>query len=237
MKKLSVVVPMYNETNIYSNMQEMIKSLDKNFKNYEIILVDDGSTNDCFKQAKKIKSKKLKVVGYKTNKGKGNALKYGYNFVNGDYVTFIDADLDLHPDQIKGFFDYLDGADAVIGSKRHKLSRVHYPGYRRVLSWFYQKFIFLLFGLNLRDTQSGIKLFKKELLDIVLPKVLVKKYAFDLELLVNAKKEGFKVNEAPIKLDYKFSGTGINLKQIYYMLLDTLAIFYRLRILKHYDKK
>jgi len=228
---------MYNETNIYSNMQEMIKSLDKNFKNYEIILVDDGSTNDCFKQAKKIKSKKLKVVGYKTNKGKGNALKYGYNFVNGDYVTFIDADLDLHPDQIKGFFDYLDGADAVIGSKRHKLSRVHYPGYRRVLSWFYQKFIFLLFGLNLRDTQSGIKLFKKELLDIVLPKVLVKKYAFDLELLVNAKKEGFKVNEAPIKLDYKFSGTGINLKQIYYMLLDTLAIFYRLRILKHYDKK
>jgi glycosyltransferase involved in cell wall biosynthesis len=199
--------------------------------------VDDGSTNDCFKQAKKIKSKKLKVVGYKTNKGKGNALKYGYNFVNGDYVTFIDADLDLHPDQIKGFFDYLDGADAVIGSKRHKLSRVHYPGYRRVLSWFYQKFIFLLFGLNLRDTQSGIKLFKKELLDIVLPKVLVKKYAFDLELLVNAKKEGFKVNEAPIKLDYKFSGTGINLKQIYYMLLDTLAIFYRLRILKHYDKK
>ena len=237
MKKLSVVVPMYNETNIYSNMQEMIKSLDKNFKNYEIILVDDGSTNDCFKQAKKIKSKKLKVVGYKTNKGKGNALKYGYNFVNGDYVTFIDADLDLHPDQIKGFFDYLDGADAVIGSKRHKLSQVHYPGYRRVLSWFYQKFIFLLFGLNLRDTQSGIKLFKKELLDIVLPKVLVKKYAFDLELLVNAKKEGFKVNEAPIKLDYKFSGTGINLKQIYYMLLDTLAIFYRLRILKHYDKK
>ena len=199
--------------------------------------MDDGSTNDCFKQAKKIKSKKLKVVGYKTNKGKGNALKYGYNFVNGDYVTFIDADLDLHPDQIKGFFDYLDGADAVIGSKRHKLSRVHYPGYRRVLSWFYQKFIFLLFGLNLRDTQSGIKLFKKELLDIVLPKVLVKKYAFDLELLVNAKKEGFKVNEAPIKLDYKFSGTGINLKQIYYMLLDTLAIFYRLRILKHYDKK
>ena len=74
-------------------------------------------------------------------------------------------------------------------------------------------------------------------MDIVLPKVLVKKYAFDLELLVNAKKEGFKVNEAPIKLDYKFSGTGINLKQIYYMLLDTLAIFYRLRILKHYDKK
>ena len=64
MKKLSVVVPMYNETNIYSNMQEMIKSLDKNFKNYEIILVDDGSTNDCFKQAKKIKSKKLKVAPF-----------------------------------------------------------------------------------------------------------------------------------------------------------------------------
>jgi len=237
MKKLSVVVPMYNESNIYYNMQEMIKSLDKSFKNYEIILVDDGSTNDCLKDAKKLKSKKLKIVGYKLNKGKGNALKYGFKFVKGDYITFIDADLDLHPDQIKGFFDYLDDADAVIGSKRHKLSKVHYPWYRKVLSWFYQKLIFLLFGLNLRDTQSGIKLFKKKLLDVVLPKVLVKKYAFDLELLVNAKKAGFKINEAPIKLNYKFSGTGINLKQIYYMLLDTLAIFYRLRILKHYDKK
>ena len=131
----------------------------------------------------------------------------------------------------------MDGADAVIGSKRHPESKVYYPWFRKILSWSYHKFIYFLFGLKLKDTQSGIKLFKKSCLDVVLPKIAVKKYAFDLELLVIANKYGFRVKEAPIKLSYKFSGTGINLKEIYYMFVDTLAIFYRLRILRYYDKK
>ena len=236
MSKLSVVVPMYNESNIYADMQEMLRSLGKNFKDYEVILVDDGSTNDCLRQAKKIKDKHLLVVGYKENKGKGNALKYGYTFVKGDYVTFIDADLDLHPDQIKGFFNYIDSHDMVIGSKRHPESKVYYPWFRKIFSWSYHVLIFLLFGLKIKDTQSGIKLFKRSCLDVMLPKIAVKKYAFDLELIVVAKKYGFTVYEAPINLVYKFSGTGINLKEIYYMFIDTLAIFYRLRIKRFYDR-
>jgi glycosyltransferase involved in cell wall biosynthesis len=235
MNKLSVLVPMYNESNIYNNMNEMLKSLNKNFKNYEVILVDDGSTNNCFKDAKRIKSKKLRVVGYKKNKGKGFALKYGFQFVNGDYVTFIDADLDLHPDQLKNFFKYIDKCDIVIGNKRHRESNVYYPWFRKVLSWGYHAFIYLLFGLKLQDTQSGIKVFKRSCLDVILPKIAVKKYAFDLELLVVAKKYGFKVCDAPINLIYRFSGTGINLKEIYYMFIDTLAIFYRLRFKRYYD--
>ena len=236
MSKLSVVVPMYNESGIYNNMKEMIKSLDRDFDDYEIILVDDGSKNDCLKEAKRIKSKKLRIVGYKENKGKGHALKYGFKFVEGDYVTFIDADLDLHPDQIKTFFGHIDNYDIVIGNKRHSQSKVHYPWFRKFFSWGYHLLIFFLFGLKLKDTQSGLKLFKKSCLDVILPKIAVKKYAFDLELLVVAKKYGFKVYEAPIKLVYKFSGTGINLKQIYYMFVDTLAIFYRLRIKRYYEK-
>ncbi|MDP3916720.1 MAG: glycosyltransferase [Nanoarchaeota archaeon] len=237
MGKLSVVIPMYNENNIYKNMKEMVRSIDNNFDDYEIILVDDGSTNNCLSEAKKLKSKKLKIVGYEKNKGKGHALKYGYKFVTGEYVTFIDADLDLHPDQIKGFFNYMGDADAVIGSKRHPASKIYYPWYRKILSFGYHLFIYLLFGLKLKDTQSGIKLFRKKCLDVVLPKVAVKKYAFDLELLVVANKYGFKIREAPIKLSYKFSGTGINLRQIYQMFIDTLAIFYRLRILRYYDRR
>lgn len=236
MSKLSVVIPMYNENNIYENMNEMIRSIDSNFDDYEIVLVNDGSTNNCLQEAKKIKSKKLKIVGYDKNKGKGYALKYGYKFVTGDYVTFIDADLDLHPDQIKNFFNYMEGVDAVIGCKRHPESKIYYPWYRKILSLGYHLFIYLLFGLKLKDTQSGIKLFRKNCLDVTLPKVAVKKYAFDLELLVVANKYGFKIREAPIELNYKFSGTGINLKQIYQMFIDTLAIFYRLRILRYYDR-
>ena len=237
MTKLSVIVPMYNEENIYGNLQEMIRSLNKNFKDYEIVLVDDGSTNDCLKEAKRIKSKHLKIVGYKKNQGKGHALKYGFRFVKGDYVTFIDADLDLHPDQIKTFFDSMDGFDVVVGSKRHPESKVYYPWFRKLFSWGYHVFVFFLLGVKFKDTQSGIKLFKKKVLDVVLSKVAVKKYAFDLELLVVADKYGFRMKEAPIKLNYKFSGTGVNFKEIFYMFIDTLAIFYRLRILRYYDKK
>ncbi len=237
MNKLSVVVPMYNETNIYANMQEMIKSISSNFKHYEIILVDDGSTNNCLAEAKKIRSKYLRVVGYKKNKGKGHALKYGYTFVTGDAVTFIDADLDLHPDQIKHFAKHLTNADVVIGNKRHHQSNVHYPWFRKFFSFGYHILVFFLLGLRLQDTQSGLKLFKKEVLDNVLPRVAIKKYAFDLELLLNAHKQGYKIYEAPISLTYKFSGTGINLKEIYYMFVDTLAIAYRLHILRYYDKK
>jgi len=235
MKKLSVVVPMYNEKGIYGNMKEMLRSLNKNFKDYEVILVNDGSTNNCLEEAKKIKDKHLKIITYTKNKGKGYALKYGFGYVKGNYVTFIDADLDLHPDQIKGFFEYIDENDIVIGSKRHPLSKIYYPWFRKFFSWGYHTMIKILFGLKIKDTQSGIKLFKKSCLDVLLPKIVVKKYAFDLELLVVAKKYGFKVCEAPIKLTYKFSGTGINLKQIYYMFIDTLAIFYRLRVKRYYD--
>jgi hypothetical protein len=94
----------------------------------------------------------------------------------------------------------------------------------------------ILFHLNVRDTQVGIKLFKREVLNKVMPKILVKKFAYDIEILSLAKKYKYKIVEAPIVLNYKFGST-IKLKSIITMLIDTLAVFYRLKILKYYDKQ
>lgn len=239
---LSVIVPAFNEgKHIAKNLQLLLEVLGTSGLSYEIIVVSDGSKDNTVEEALKLSpTRRVKVFHYLENKGKGYALKYGYERCIGKYVCFIDSDLDLHPKSINDFIDVLilNNLDIVIGSKRHPESKVHYPKSRRMMSFVYYKMVALLFGLNVTDTQTGIKLFKREVLEKVLPRILVKRYAFDVELLSVANRMGFgRIYEAPIILQYRFSGTGINVKSIIQMLVDTAAIFYRLRVIKYYDKK
>lgn len=238
MIKLSVIIPAYNEgKNIYSDLNKIIESLDKVTKDFEIILVNDGSKDNTLQEVSKIKDKRLKVKSYEQNKGKGYSLKYGFGFAKGKYISFMDADLDINPASLKNFFKYMEfhNADIVIGSKRHPQSKVYYPFLRRILSRTYQLMNLFLFRLSVTDTQSGLKLLKYECAKDLMPRVTVKKYAFDLELLVNAKRRNYKVVEAPIVLDYKFNTT-IGFKAILGIFIDTLGVAYRTYILKYYDK-
>jgi glycosyltransferase involved in cell wall biosynthesis len=235
--EISIIMPMYNSQDIERNISEAIKSLDVVTKDYEIILVNDGSINDCFEKAKKFENKKLKVVGYEENGGKGSAIKYGFKFVKGDYVAFVDSGGDINPSQLKKFIEIMEkeNSDIVIGSKRHPDSKVHYPFLRRVMSKTYQVLNRILFNLKAQDTQVGIKLFKKDVLKKIMPKIAIKRFAFDLELLVLASKYNFKIVDAPVVIRFKFGST-INPFSVFWMLWDTSAIFYRLRILKYYNR-
>lgn len=235
--RLSVIMPMYNSKDIATNIKEAIKKLDMVGYDYEIVLVDDGSTEKCFDQAKGIKSKKLKVVGYKINKGKGNAIKYGFGFCSGEYIAFVDSGRDIDPSQLSNFIRIMhdNDADIVVGSKRHQDSKVHYPLMRQFMSKVYQIVNYFLFRLNVKDTQVGLKIFKKSILDKVMPKIAVKKFAFDLELLVIARKLNAKIIEAPVRIRYKFGST-INFKSVFWILWDTAAIFYRDKVLNYYEK-
>jgi len=236
-EKISVVVPTRNlENTIQKNIQIIERELDKLSHQYEIIVVDDASVDQTYSRAKKFASEKIRIYNFPQHHGKGYALKYGFYHSSGNLIVFIDGDLDLHPNQIEKFIKILKekNADVVIGSKRHKASIVDYPRYRRFLSFCYQILVKILLNLNLKDTQVGLKLFKRKVLKESLPRVIVKRYAFDLELLTVIAKLGYKITEAPINLKYQFSGTGINLKAIKNMLQDTLAVFYRLKLLKYY---
>ena len=243
-KKISVIMPVHNEEScIYSNLHETATVLKGTFQdNYEIIAVDDGSRDHTYREMAKAASKlnKVKTVKLDNHHGKGGALKYGFQFTTGDLVAFLDADLDLHPGQLVSFCDIMEKThcDIVIGSKRHLESVFDYPKRRRVLSFFYQLLIFVLFGLPVRDTQVGLKLFKYEVLEKVFPKILVKAFAFDLELLANAHRLGYQIIEAPITRNFNRETRWgyIRFRDIQNMLIDTLAIFYRMYILKYYDK-
>ena len=97
-------------------------------------------------------------------------------------------------------------------------------------------FVKLLFHMPLRDTQTGLKLFRREVLRTVFPKVLVKRYAFDLELLVLAHHYGFKIAEAPVIVEYRGKFGHIGIRAVFNIWWDTMAVFYRLNIKRYYDK-
>jgi glycosyltransferase involved in cell wall biosynthesis len=236
--ELSIIMPMYNSEDIIYNIKEALKSIDKVSQDYELIIVNDGSKNNCFEEAKKINDKRVLVVGYSKNIGKGNAISYGFKYAKGDLIAFVDSGADLNPLQLTNFIKLMKEkkADVVIGSKRHPNSKVYYPFIRRIMSRTYQIVNKILFNLDVKDTQVGIKLFKRKVLDKIMPIILVKKFAFDLEVLVLANKHKFKIIEAPIKMNYKFKSS-INIKSVFWMLWDTAAIFYRLKLIRYYDKK
>lgn len=236
---LSVIIPAYNEEkNIAKTVKDLTNQLDKIDRQYEVVVVSDGSEDNTANKAKSISKKNVVVLEYHPNRGKGYALTYGVNKSHGDVVSFFDAggDFDaMHIDKFIKLMEVFD-ADIVIGSKRHPASQVNYPLIRRFYSRIYQLVIRLLFNLNIKDTQTGLKVFKKDVLNKVLPRALVKRYAFDLELLVIAKRLGYnRIFEAPINMDFNAVSTGINFKSIYNMITDTLAIFYRRYITKYYD--
>jgi len=239
-KRLSVIVPVYKaEAFIKNNLEQIKKSITEYFPNNEVIAVIDGHLDNSMLEA--LKARGVKVIGYDENKGKGYALKYGFEHSTGDYVTFIDCDMDIHPQQLKNFLPYMATADLVIGSKRHPFSKLHYPLKRKILSTGFLIYSWLILGVKLRDTQSGLKLIKREVLEIIMPLVLVKRYGFDLELCFLAQKHGFRSVEAPLHVNYgefkKEKGTTIKLSDIRGMFLDVLAIRYRYSIKRYYQKQ
>ena len=159
----------------------------------------------------------------------------------GDYIAFIDAGMEIDPNGLSMLLEHLEWyeGDIVVGSKRHPASKVNYPLERRILSTGYYWLVRLLFGIKVKDTQAGIKVFRREVLEKILPLLMVKRYAFDIELLSVAIRYGFnKIYEAPIKLDYQFDTLtkASSFKAIKNMLIDTAAVFYRLNILRYYQK-
>jgi hypothetical protein len=235
--ELSVVIPCHNVGPLLiENVATIVRTLDRLDRSYEVIVVSDGST-DGGQFALAEANPNVNVVHYEQRMGKGTALRVGMARTQGKYVAFIDADGELDSGELHSFLAIMDlySPDIVLGSKRHPLSNVQYPPARRAMSWLYQRLTRVLFGLNVRDTQTGLKVMRRDVLEAVLPRTFEKRFAFDLELLVVAKKLGFKgFFEAPIRLDYKFQST-ISARAVFLILLDTAGIFYRRYILRSYD--
>ena len=234
---LSLVVPVYNQENEVKNCIRKIKEILDNTKfKYELIVVNDGSTDDTLKQLRDIKNSfpNLKIISYQNNKGKGCAVKKGILETSGDVVIFLDGDLDINSDCIIKYINELADCDLVIASKAHPNSKVDCPILRRFLSRMFNFFVRTFTGIKLRDTQSGLKVARGDVLRKIFEIISVKRYAFDVELLTIASLLELKIKEMPIEVSIN---RGFKIKDIVRMFKDVLAISYRLRIKQFYQKQ
>ncbi len=239
---LSLIVPVYRqEKTILKNIRQITSVLDTIRYDYEIIAVIDGLVDNTYKKLKNASFPKVRTIAYRKNQGKSYAIRLGMQKAKGDYVMFLDSGMEIDPNGISMLLEHMEwyDADIIVGSKRHLASQVEYPLTRRILSYGYYWIVKLLFGLKIHDTQAGIKIFKKLVLEKVLPRLLEKKFAGDLELLVVADNLGYtRIYEAPIKLNYNLGGitSAATLQSILGIFMDTLAIFYRKNILNYYQR-
>jgi glycosyltransferase involved in cell wall biosynthesis len=234
--QISAIVPVYNQEKVISySLSRIREALYLTNLNFEIVVVNDGSSDNTLAILEKEKANdpKMKVISYSKNKGKGYAVKEGVMQSSGDITVFIDGDLDIHPFAIKEYVNELNNCDLVIASKRHPLSRVNAPLSRKVLSRMFNLIVRTATGIKLKDTQSGLKVGYGNLLRDFFKVMNVNRYAFDVELLTIAAMMNLNIKEMPVEinLDNRF-----RIRQIILMLKDVLDISFRYRIRRFYQK-
>lgn len=238
---LTLIIPVYKqEKTIVKNLRQIKRAVDKIRYKSEIIVIIDGLVDKSLKKIKAANISNIRTISYIKNQGKAYAVRLGMTKAKGDYVMFLDSGMEIDPNGISMLLEHMEwyDADIIVGSKRHMASQVDYHWSRKILSDSYYLLVKALFGLKVHDTQAGIKVFRKEVLEKILPRLLEKRFAGDLEMLVVAKHLGFsRIYEAPIKLSYRLSSvtSAATINSIIGILVDTLAIYYRTYILKYYS--
>ena len=242
--KLSIVMPAYNEEKlIYNSIRETLSIVEKFVPELEIVAVNDGSRdntkNEILRAAKE--DSRVKLVTSEKNRGKGNAIISGVSQAEGRYIAFVDADLELNPSQLEGYLNKMiqDKKDVVIGCKFHKDSKLDYPFKRKVISMGYYIMLLVLFHLNVKDTQTGLKVFRAEAIKPVAHLIRTSGFAYDIELLVAVHRRGFTIAQMPVEVVYvRESGVKrIGMKDIWRAFCDTWAIFGRVYFKHYYDEK
>ncbi|MHB8439888.1 MAG: glycosyltransferase, partial [Acidimicrobiales bacterium] len=236
---LTVVVPFHNvgAQRLRDHLISICTVLTETGASFEVVPVSDGSTDGSEHALDELPLSVVRPIVFAENRGKGEALRIGLARGLGRYLGFIDGDGDIPAGVLVGFVKLarIQQPDMVVGSKRHPDSQVIYPAIRRLYSFTYQLLVQGLFGLRVRDTQTGIKLIRRDVLAEVLPRMVEKRFAFDLELLAVAHRLGYRQTaELPVAIGERFTST-ISLRTAWRMLQDTLATFYRLRVLRFYD--
>ncbi|MHA2393659.1 MAG: dolichyl-phosphate beta-glucosyltransferase [Promethearchaeota archaeon] len=234
--ELSIVVPAYNEQlRITSFMKNLLDFSKKHLESYEIIIVDDGSTDNTYQVVKDLirDHENTRVITYNKNKGKGFAVFQGILNAKGEFVLFIDADGSTPPEEIMNMNKIYKrhGYDVIIGTRIDETSSIENPQpiSRKLLSLIFNIYSNLLFHLSVNDLLCGFKGFKKEVAIRLFENLQSFRWEFDVEILYKARKLNYSLYQIPIKWKHE-EGSKIKKSDPFFIFLNLFKL--RLKFLK-----
>lgn len=200
---ISIVIPLYNEENSIKNVLNRIP----NHHRYEIIIVDDGSTDNSVNKVKEINNKNIKIIKHIKNRGYGAAILTGINHANGDIIITMDSDGQHNPEKIGHLITPIinNQADIVVGSRYLGTCKYKVPLHTRVGEIIINKCLWLLFGQKVGNNQSGFRALSKICKEIF-ENMIYSNFAFCTELLFLAAYKKFKITEVPITINKRKYG-------------------------------
>ncbi len=214
---ISVIVPVFNEKEIIKeNLRAVKKYLSANFNKYEIIVVDDGSTDDTLWE---MAEENIIIISLGKNKGKGEAVRQGMEYARGDYAFFIDGDLPYPLSFIEKSLPFFKENHIVAGRRVGE-----YPTHRKIASRLYNKLANMLLGVDVTDLQCGIKGFRKDAYKHLFADLKTKGFAFDTEVLYKAKTKGYKIAQLPVLLNHR-KQSRVKLTSAFKILRDLIKIY------------
>lgn len=195
LKQYTIVIPTYNEQDslqpLWQELRQVIAAIPAT---WEVIFVDDGSTDDSATIVKKLKQQaktiKISLIRFRKNRGKAAALQAGFQEANGEVIFTLDADLQDDPQEIPQLIAKLDeGYDLVSGYKQHR----HDPFHKTIPSHFFNSLVRWISGTSLRDINSGLKAYRQTVVKSL--SIYGELYRFIPILAIS---EGFRVTEIPV---------------------------------------
>lgn len=227
---LSLIVPAYNEEKrILPSLKRIYEYLSSQKYSYEIIVVDDGSTDNTVEMVKNFITPDMPIVVLTngTNKGKGYTVRHGMLAAKGKYIFFTDADLSTPIEELTKTLPYLlNDYGVVIGSRSLPESDIleHQPWYREKMGKIFNFFVKVILIPGIIDTQCGFKGFKREAVETICDKCKIDGFSFDVEILYLAQKHNFKINEIPIQWKNSTLSKVSPIKHSIQMFIDLIGI-------------
>ncbi len=226
---ISVVLPAHNEAeNIRTTVENCVAYLEQNVLDYEVVVVNDGSFDDTQKIVDELQSTNSKVVliNHPVNKGYGSALRSGFDKASCEYIFFMDSDGQFDINDLDRLIPLVGAKDVVIGYREDRAD-----SFLRLLNaWLYGLYIYLAFGLKVRDMDCAFKIFPTKAYHDIRP-IKSGGALFSAEFLIKLQRKGFKLREVPVRHFPRQFGTqsGADIKVILRMFKESWKLRNELR--------
>ncbi len=226
---LSVVLPAYNEAkNIKKTVTEAVSYVESNFNDYEVIVVNDGSTDGTGEIVEELTltNPRIILVNHEKNSGYGAALRSGFDRASLDYLFLMDSDGQFDISDIERFIPFINTFDIIVGYREKRAD----PAIRSLNTWLYHLYVELLFGLRMKDMDCAFKMFPRRAYEAVRP-IKSGGALFSAELIIKWKRKGFSIKEVPVRhFPRKFGRqTGANIRVILRMFRECWKLRNELR--------